>query len=160
MGANNLTYSKNGLHLTELFEGDILTAYQDQRGLWTIGYGHTANVHPGMTITQDEAEAFLMIDIHSAAACVNQMVKIKLTQPQFDSLVDFAFNVGVNSFRRSTLLREINSGKLPEALAQFNLWDHCGGIVSSGLLRRRKAEAAEFAENLPPASDTDTKKAS
>jgi lysozyme len=160
MGVNNLAYSKNGLHLTELFEGDILTAYQDQRGLWTIGYGHTASVHPGMTITQEEAEAFLMSDIQSAAACVNQVVKIKLTQPQFDSLVDFAFNVGITSFRRSTLLREINAGKLPEALAQFNLWDHCGGIVSSGLLRRRKAEAAAFAENLPPSSDTDTEKAS
>jgi lysozyme len=160
MGVNNLAYSKDGLHLTELFEGDILTAYQDQRGLWTIGYGHTASVHPGMTITQDEAEAFLMSDILSAAACVNQVVKIKLTQPQFDSLVDFAFNVGITSFSHSTLLREINAGKLPEALAQFNLWDHCGGIVSSGLLRRRKAEAAEFAKDLPPASDTDTEIAS
>lgn len=160
MGVNNLAYSKNGLHLTELFEGDILTAYQDQRGLWTIGYGHTATVHPGMTITQEEAEAFLMHDIQSATACVNQLVKVKLNQPQFDSLVDFAFNVGATSFRHSKLLREINAGKFPEALAQFNLWDHCGGIVSSGLLRRRKAEAAEFAQNLPPSSNTDTEKAS
>jgi lysozyme len=156
MGVNNLTYSKNGLHLTELFEGDILIAYQDQRGLWTIGYGHTAGVHAGMTITKEQAETFLASDIHAAADCVNEVVRAKLTQPQFDSLVDFAFNIGITSFRRSTLLREINAGNFPEALAQFNLWDHCGGIVSSGLLRRRKAEAAEFSENLPPGSTSDS----
>ena len=49
MSVNNLTYSKDGLALTELFEGDILTAYQDQKGVWTIGYGHTAVVQPGQT---------------------------------------------------------------------------------------------------------------
>lgn len=152
MGVNNLTYSKNGLTLTELFEGDILTAYRDQRGLWTIGYGHTANVHPGQTITQDEAEACLASDIQTATRCVNEVVTIKITQPQFDSLVDFAFNVGITNFRKSTLLKEINAGKFPEAIAQFNLWDHCGGIVNAGLLRRRQAEATEFSENRPPAS--------
>jgi lysozyme len=149
MGVNNLTYSKNGLHLTELFERDILTAYKDQRGLWTIGYGHTTGVHAGMTITKEQAEAFLASDIRTAADCVNQVVRVKLTQPQFDSLVDFALNVGITSFRLSTLLREVNGGRFPEAVAQFNLWDHCGGIVNAGLLRRRKAEAAEFSETLP-----------
>lgn len=147
MGANDLIYSKNGLHLTELFEGDILTAYRDQRGIWTIGYGHTGNVQPGMTITQDQAENFLAADILNAAHCVNECVTTRLTQPQFDSLVDFAFNVGIGNFRHSTLLKEVNAGQFPEAVAQFDLWDHCGGVVNAGLLRRRKAEAAEFAEN-------------
>lgn len=152
MGVNNLTYSKNGLTLTELFEGDILTAYRDQRDVWTIGYGHTANVHPGQTVTQDEAAACLAADIHTAVNCVNEVVTVKLTQPQFDSLVDFAFNVGITNFRKSTLLKEINAGNFPQAIAQFNLWDHCGGIVNAGLLRRRQAEAAEFSENLTPPS--------
>jgi lysozyme len=148
MGVNNLTYSKNGLRLTELFEGDILTAYRDQRDLWTIGYGHTAGVHAGMTITQQEAEAFLAADVGAAATCVNTMVDIRLTQSQFDALVDFAFNAGITSFRHSTLLREINAGNFPQALAQFNLWDHCGGVVNAGLLRRRQAEAAEFSPDI------------
>jgi lysozyme len=148
MSVNDLTYSKNGLHLTELFEGDILTAYRDQHGLWTIGYGHTAGVHPGMTITQEQAAAFLLDDIRTAVECVNQVVQVKLTQPQFDSLVDFAFNVGITNFRHSTLLKEINAGKFPQAIAQFNLWDHCGGVVNAGLLRRRKAEAAEFSGDI------------
>lgn len=144
MGVNNLTYSKDGLRLTELFEGDVLTAYQDQRGLWTIGYGHTAGVHPGQTISRQEAEQYLAEDIRAAASFVNKAVEVKLTQAQFDALVDFAFNVGITNLRNSTLLKEINEGRFPEALAQFDLWDHCGGVVNAGLLRRRRAEVAEF----------------
>lgn len=149
MGMNKLTYSKNGLALTRLFEGDVLTAYQDQRGVWTIGYGHTGGVHAGQTITQGEAEALLVDDIQAAVQCVNQAVKVKLTQPQFDALVDFAFNVGAGNFRGSTLLQDINAGQFPEAVAQFNLWDHCGGVVNAGLLRRRQAEATEFGRDIP-----------
>ena len=53
MGANSLTYSGNGLALTEQFEACRLTAYQDQVGVWTIGYGHTGpDVTPKLTITQ------------------------------------------------------------------------------------------------------------
>lgn len=144
MGVNNLFYSKDGLRLTELFEGDVLSAYQDQRGIWTIGYGHTAGVRPGQTITQEEAEQFLAEDIQAAAHFVNRVVQVKLEQGQFDALVDFAFNVGITNFRNSTLLKEVNEGNFREALAQFNLWDHCGGVVNAGLLRRRQAEAAEF----------------
>lgn len=144
MSINDLTYSKSGLRLTERFEGDVLTAYQDQRGVWTIGYGHTAGVRPGETITQQQAIAYLEADIATAAQCVNESVTVKLTQPQFDALVDFAFNVGVGNFLRSTLLRDVNAGRFPAALAQFDLWDYCGGVVDAGLLRRRQAEAEEF----------------
>lgn len=144
MGVNNLTYSRDGLRLTELFEGDVLSAYQDQHGLWTIGYGHTAGVHPGQTITQEQAERLLAADISTAASFVNRVVRVKLTQGQFDALVDFAFNVGITNFRNSTLLKEVNEGRFPEVLAQFDLWDHCGGVINAGLLRRRNAEAAEF----------------
>lgn len=148
MGINNLTYGKNGLRLTERFEGDVLTAYQDQRGVWTIGYGHTAGVVPGETITQEQAVTFLEDDIAAAARCVNTCVTVKLTQAQFDALVDFTFNVGTGNFERSTLLKDINAGRFPAVLAQFDLWDRCGGIVDAGLLRRREAEAAEFSGNI------------
>jgi lysozyme len=147
MGVNNLTYSKNGLALTELFEGDILNAYQDQHGIWTIGYGHTEGVYPGQNITQEQAVALLFSDLGNAVHCVNEVVTVRLTQSQFDALVDFTFNIGITNFRNSTLLHDINAGRFPEALAQFRLWDHCGGIVNAGLLRRRNAEASEFSGN-------------
>ncbi len=155
MSVNNLTYSRDGLALTQLFEGDILTAYQDQKGVWTIGYGHTAGVQPGQTITQDQAVEFLMNDVSSAVACVNKIVTVVLTQSQFDALVDFTFNLGPGNFSSSTLLRDINAGSFPAAVAQFDIWDHCGGVVNAGLLRRRQAEAAEFSGPPSPDSSTD-----
>jgi lysozyme len=157
MGVNNLTYSKSGLALTKLFEGEVLSAYQDQKGVWTIGYGHTAGVQRGQTITQAQAEAFLLSDVSDAVNCVNEVVQVALNQAQFDALVDFTFNLGVGNFKGSTLLKEVNAGNFPAAMAQFSLWDHCGGVVNAGLLRRRNAEAAEFAgtsSSSPPTANS------
>src|ERR1700757_2265582 len=88
MGVNNLTYSKNGLSLTEQFEGCRLVAYQDQVGVWTIGYGHTGSgVVSGLTITQDQAEDLLTSDVAASAAYVNAAVMVELQQNEFDALV-------------------------------------------------------------------------
>lgn len=145
MGVNNLTYSGNGLNLTEQFEGCELTAYQDQVGVWTIGYGHTGpDVVSGLTITQPQAQDFLAQDVSSAAACVNNSVTLQVSQDEFDALVDFVFNLGVGAFKSSTLLIDLNSGNTTAAATQFDLWDHAGGAVVAGLLRRRQAETALF----------------
>lgn len=145
MAINNLTYSGDGLALTEQFEGCRLSAYQDQAGVWTIGYGHTGpDVVPGMTITSDQAQSLLMGDISGAAACVNQVVNVPLAQPEFDALVDFVFNLGPGAFEGSTMLRLLNSGDFTAAAAEFQKWDHAGGKVVAGLLRRREAEEAMF----------------
>jgi lysozyme len=145
MSVNNLTYSVKGLALTEQFEGCRLTAYQDQVGVWTIGYGHTGlDVKPGMTVTSAQAEALLAQDVLSAAACVNNVVVVKITQEEFDALVDFVFNLGVGAFSGSTMLRKLNAGDFTGAAAQFDLWDRAGGAIVAGLLRRREAEAELF----------------
>jgi lysozyme len=145
MGVNDLTYSRNGLALTEQYEGCRLTAYQDQVGVWTIGYGHTgADVTPGLTITQTEAEALLAKDVLAASRCVNTLVKLQLTQGEFDALVDFVFNLGPGNFLRSTLLTALNAGNLARAAAQFECWDRAGGVIVAGLLRRRQAELSLF----------------
>ena len=142
---NNLSYSKSGLALTEQFEGLRLTAYQDSVGVWTIGYGHTgSDVHPGLIITQMEAEALLLNDVASAARCVNQLVTVPLNQNQFDALVDFVFNVGKGNFAASTLLKDLNAGNFAGAAGEFQKWDHAGGRVLPGLLKRRLAEAGLF----------------
>ncbi len=148
MGVNNFTYSGKGLTLTEQFEGCKLTAYQDQAGVWTIGYGHTGpDVARGLTITLEEAAALLEKDVRTAAAYVNDVVAVRLIQEEFDALVDFVFNLGRGTFERSTLLRELNAGNFAGAAAQFELWDRAGGAVVAGLLRRRQAEAALFKSN-------------
>lgn len=139
-----MTYSKDGLHLTEQFEGCRLVAYPDQGGVPTIGYGHTFNVSLGDTCTQEQAEAWLQEDIGAAVDVVNRFVKVPLTQGEFDALVDFEFNLGAKSLRDSTLLRLLNAGNYAGASEQFERWDKCNGQVVAGLLRRRLAEEAEF----------------
>jgi lysozyme len=97
-----------------------------------------------MTITIDAAQALLAKDVSSAADCVNNLVEVTLTQEEFDALVDFVFNLGAGAFRGSTMLRDLNAGDFTSAAAQFDMWDHAGGAVVAGLLRRRQAEAELF----------------
>lgn len=140
----NLQYSQTGLQFTEQSEGDVLTAYQDVAGVWTIGYGHTQGVYAGMTCTQLQAVAWLVQDLQWAEQAVLNLVTIALTQGEFDALVDFVFNFGSGAFAGSTLLRLLNADDIAGAAAQFVLWDHAGGKVVAGLLRRRMGEQAEF----------------
>lgn len=139
------TYSAAGMALTRSFEGLRLTAYADQRGVWTVGYGHTGpGVHAGLRITEAEAEAFLASDLAGAVAAVNRLVTHEVSQNQFDALVDFAYNLGPASLARSMLLRLVNAGDFAAAAQQFLVWDHVDGRVVPGLLRRRQAEAELF----------------
>lgn len=139
-----MRYSKTGLQLTERFEGCRLVAYQDSRGVWTIGYGHTARVFPGMTCSRAQAETWLLEDVDWAEREVNRLVYTPLSQAEFDALVDFTFNCGAGNFDHSTLLELVNAGDMQRAAAEFAKWDRSGGQVVAGLLRRRLAEMAEF----------------
>lgn len=131
-------------NLTEKFEGCKLVAYRDSKGVLTIGYGHTFHVYEGETCTQDQADLWLVSDIAIAEAAVNRLVGVKLTQGEFDALVDFTFNVGVGNFSNSTLIHLLNAGNYAGAANEFEKWDYCGGVVLAGLLRRRLAEKAVF----------------
>jgi lysozyme len=145
MGINKLTYSSNGLSLTEKFEGFRSAAYRDQVGVWTIGYGHTGpDVVSGRTITPAQAQALLAKDVGIAVVCVNTLVTVKISQQEFDALVDFVFNLGIGAFKGSTMLRNLNAGDFTSAAAQFDLWDRAGGAVVAGLLRRRQTEESLF----------------
>jgi len=140
-----MVYSQTGEHLTEQFESCALVGYADIHGVPTVGWGHTGpNVTVGMVITQAQADAWLLEDILWAAEVVNRVVTVTLTQGEFDALTDFVFNDGSGNFESSTMLRLLNSGNYAGAAAQFDLWDHAGGQVVAGLLRRRQAETTEF----------------
>jgi lysozyme len=142
---SDFAYSDVGLTLTKNFEGCQLSAYADQGGVWTIGYGHTGpGVHAGLTITQQQADTFLQSDLAGAVSCVKSLVTSEIVQCQFDALVDFTFNLGCASLASSTLLRYVNAGDFSDAASQFLRWDHVGGVVVPGLLRRRQAEVQLF----------------
>ena len=140
-----MIYSENGLALTKHFEGLSLHAYQDQGGVWTIGYGHTGpDVVEGILITAVHAEDLLRNDVMSAENCVNRALKVAITQNQFDALVDFAFNLGIGNFLGSTLLRKVNTEDFLAAAGEIPRWNHVNGNVSDGLTRRRQAEKDLF----------------
>ncbi len=145
-----MTYSPAGKALTKASEGCVLVAYQDQVGVWTIGYGHTRGVTEGMTCTPDQADQWLDEDMVLCEADVNSHVTVPLTQGEFDALCDFSVNLGCAALNNSTLLKDLNAGDFAAAAAEFEKWDHAGGQVVAGLLRRRLAEKAEFTGGIQP----------
>ena len=121
-------------------EGCKLVAYQDAKGVWTIGYGHTDGVNQGMLITEKTADGFLKQDIRNAEHCINQM-DIDLTQEQFDALVSFVFNVGVQAFNTSTLKKKILKNPNDPSIAdEFRRWVYAGNKMLPGLVKRREQE--------------------
>ncbi|CZY39227.1 lysozyme [Enterobacter hormaechei] len=141
--------SEKGIALIKQFEGCKLTAYQDSVGVWTIGYGWTQPVdgkpiRAGMTIKQETAERLLKNGLVSYESDVSRLVKVGVTQGQFDALVSFTYNLGARSLSTSTLLRKLNAGDYAGAADEFMRWNKAGGKVLNGLTRRREAERALF----------------
>lgn len=140
------TVSQACIDLVKEFESVELTAYLCPAGIWTVGYGHTGeDVHPGLTITQDEAESLLRRDIRTFEHAVAALTAdVPLEQHQFDALVSLTFNIGQGNFRSSTLLRKLKAQDYEGARAEFLRWNKSKGKELTGLTRRRKAEAQLF----------------
>lgn len=141
--------SDKGISIIKQFEGLRLTAYQDSVGVWTIGYGWTHPVdgkpiRPGMTIKEETAERLLRTGLVGYESDVSKLVKVKLTQGQFDALVSFAYNLGARALSTSTLLQKLNAGDYAGSADEFPRWNKAGGKVLPGLTRRREAERALF----------------
>lgn len=138
--------------LVEAFEGCQLKAYQDEVGVWTIGYGHTGlqhkdgTVYAGRMITQSQADQLLDYDMNQFEHKVQAVVTWPIDDDQFGALVAFDFNTG--GLADSTLLHLLNTGNIADAANQFLLWNHAGGQVLAGLTRRRNAERALFLSDL------------
>lgn len=134
--------------LVKHFEGLYLTAYLCPAGVPTIGYGHTAGVEIGQTITAAQAEAFLSSDLTAAAAQVDKLVKVPLTPDQRGALASFVFNLGAGSLSSSTLLKLLNAGDYQGAAGQFGRWVYAtvNGVKTQlpGLVSRRAAESSLF----------------
>jgi lysozyme len=139
-----MTLSPEGQKLIERLEGRKNLAYLDGGGVWTIGVGHTRGVKKGMTATNAQIDKWFAEDSLEAVLGVNHAVRVPLTQNQFDALVSLAFNIGVEAFSKSTLVRKLNDGDSPGAAAQFVRWNQDNGKVVAGLTTRRLAEAVHF----------------
>jgi lysozyme len=134
--------SAAGLDLIKRSEGFRSRNYLDVAGIPTIGYGHRLLAHESFPdrITEERATEMLAEDVRQAEQAVERLVKVGLTQGQFDALTDFCFNLGAGRLSSSTLLKTLNSGHYEAAREQLLRWDLAGGEVNSGLKTRREAE--------------------
>lgn len=145
--------SKQGIDMIKHFEGLVLTAYQCQAGVWTIGYGHTKGVTRGDKITEDKAEKLLIKDLKYFEEEVEKMLKerkLEVEQHSFDMLVSFAFNMGAGALRTSTLMKKLKAKDFIGASNEFPRWVYAtnpkNGLKekNEGLQHRRETERQIF----------------
>ena len=131
-----------GLELLKKSEGFRDHVYDDVAGFRTIGFGHRITLGEACptSLTMPQAEEILSRDLSIAEAAVLRLVKVPLTQGQFDALVDFVFNLGAGRLASSKLLSYLNAGKSDAAAWQLLAWDHAGAREIAGLKARREAE--------------------
>lgn len=142
----NLT--KEAINHIKASEGLRLKAYPDPGSKdgkpVTIGYGTTRiNGNPiklGTVITEKQAEAYLAADLQVFAKRVASLIKVKLSDNQFGALVSFAYNIGLEAFKNSTLLRKLNAGDYKAVPIQMRRWNKNDGKVMQGLINRRESE--------------------
>lgn len=158
-----LSFSERGMNLLKGFEGIRLKMYRDSVGYPTIGIGHklTAQelssglIRIGMEtwrwkegLTLPLIELLKLQDLGPIQDAIRKFVKVPLTQNQFDALVCLIFNIGVNAFRASTLLKKINNGWIIEAATEFIRWDKItlknGDKVRLSALTKRRQKEAEL----------------
>jgi len=140
------------LNFIKKAEGGLyLKAYQDSGKVWTIGFGSTYDfdkqrkVQEGDVITAEQAQRWLEITTSKDAAEIKNLVKVPLNNNEFNALVSFVYNVGINAFKASLLLRLLNSGTDKKLVAnQFDRWVYDNGVKVKGLITRRNAEKNLF----------------
>lgn len=145
-----MNISQNGITLIKGFEGLRLTAYLDSVGIPTIGYGSTYCICGNKItlqtkpITPEIAEFMLRTNVRIYELGVFQSLTKQPSQSQYDAMVSLCYNIGVNNFKNSTLVKKFNSGDIKGAADQFSVWRLAGGKVSQGLVNRRAKERSYF----------------
>lgn len=137
--------SEGGFKRLQKLEGFSATASRPIKGdKLTVGYGHTAAVKEGQTMTREKATATLEKDVKPFEKAVSNAVKVPLTQKQYDALVHLAFNIGTGAFKNSTVVKRLNAGDMEGAKAAWGRFVKAGGKTVKGLVNRREAEISDF----------------
>lgn len=132
--------------LVKNWEGCKLRAYKDDAGVWTIGYGWTLGVRPGMVWTQKQAEENFEMHIQELCDQITPLLRPDTTDDQLSSFLSFAWNVGFPGFRKSDARAAHNAYKPEGVLKSFMSWTTItkpdGTRVRNypGLVRRRTAD--------------------
>ena len=144
--------SQKGVDFIKSHEALRLKAYQDSKGKWTIGWGHTKGVKPGDVITREQAEQFIRDDFAWVertlnAALVTGRDKPLVTQNEFDALCSLVFNIGSDAYLESTVRRKIKQGDKMAAARAFKMWVYSDHKFIQGLANRRADEVRLFLQS-------------
>lgn len=150
-----LVVTMAGIAGTKLYEGKENTAYVERvagNQVVTVCYGHTATAKLGQTYTDSQCDALLLKDLNNVyGPQVKRLVKVPLSQGEYNALVDFAYNLGVGNLASSTLLKLVNQGEYSRASLEFPKWKYVNGkdctILANkcgGIPKRRAWQQAMF----------------
>ena len=144
--------SQNGVNFIKSHEALRLKAYQDSKGKWTIGWGHTKGVKPGDEITRAQAEQFIRDDFEWVERTLNADLvagrdKPLVTQNEFDALCSLVFNIGSQAYLDSTVRRKIKQGDKMAAARAFRMWVYSDHKFVQGLANRRADEVRLFLQS-------------
>lgn len=147
-----LEVSDEGADFIGTWEGYELKAYQDVKGIWTIGIGHIEDVYEGMVITKEQMFHMFREDVERYVDAINSSVSVALSQRQYDALVSLCFNIGISGFEGSTVRRRLNEKDYGWAADAFLMWNKVtdqGRLREvAGLTNRREAEREMFLEGI------------
>lgn len=136
------------LDLVRPFEPLRLAAELQADGRWLIGYGHARFARAGAVISVADADALLRYDLSEVADALDTLIQTPLEAHQFEALNAFALHIGLDNFRRSTVLRSVNAGAFEPAAAAMDLWRGAGASprhpTPDHVAQRRAAERAHF----------------
>ena len=125
-------------------EGLEHNAYQDEGGVWTIGYGHTRGVKEGDYASTHKANMYLNTDLIIFEIQLQKLLRVDLSQNQYTALLSLMYNIGATKFGDSTLPKHVNEEKFHLVPDEIRRWNKVNGEVSLGLTNRREKEAKLF----------------
>lgn len=132
------------IDIIKKFEGFRSTPYLCPAGKYTIGYGFTDDVEPNSYMTEIEAEKKLNIILNTLRSLILDLIKIEINNNQLNALLSFVFNLGIGTFKKSSVLTKINKKDFKGAARTMLLYNRANGEVLLGLSRRRNAEKELF----------------
>ena len=148
-GQGPVMYSNQAVELIKKYEKFVDKTYLCSAGKKTIGYGTRLDYHPeikkNVCITEPKATELLKTDLNKMVTpVIKNNVKVKLKQNQLDALYSLIYNIGMDKFVNSNLLKMLNIGKFKKMKKDWQEFQMADGKVLKGLVRRRQEELALF----------------
>ncbi|OGB26497.1 MAG: hypothetical protein A3I66_21450 [Burkholderiales bacterium RIFCSPLOWO2_02_FULL_57_36] len=121
-----------------LLEGRSNDPYKDIVGVWTVCDGET-NVKM-RRYTNAECDGMLRTSLVKYGNGILECIAVPVSQNQHAAFTSFAYNVGVPSFCKSSLVKKLNAGDYEGACRGMMAWTYAGGKYVQGLANRREVE--------------------